>query len=181
MHLNFYHFLHYQRACQAFDDRRAAMKRQIRMGALILAFLLAGQARAAGLPDWLLGEWDVTRIYEEDPERHIYPSAAGEPAVWLDGRTMTVEPNRLELANHICANIAVREKRDTIARLVSRTLWLKPQALGLTPRPGTLPYLDIQCGNDLIRYKDGTVADRHADYIHWQIIPDGHDKIEMMF
>jgi hypothetical protein len=72
------------------------------------------------------------------------------------------------------------EKRDTIRHLVKSRLAGKPAVFGLTPRPGRLPYLDLNCGRSLTEEKDG-LDDRHINYIDWILIQDGHDKIDLMF
>ena len=94
---------------------------------------------------------------------------------------MTVEANRLSLGGEICTDLTVREKRDTIRHLVKHELGGKPEEYGgLIPRPGRLPYLHINCGRSLTEEKDG-IDDRHINYIDWVVIPDGHDKIGLMY
>lgn len=147
---------------------------------IVLALLVCGGAKAAGLPDWLLGRWMVTRVYQESPETAHYLVPGAEPAIWVGGKTMTVEADRLSLAGEVCTDLAVRAKRDTIRHLVKSRLAGEPEVFGLVPRPGWIPYLDINCGKSLT--EDGNqLDDRGINYIDWIIIPDGHDKIDLMF
>ncbi|MTJ81246.1 MAG: hypothetical protein F8N37_09535 [Telmatospirillum sp.] len=147
----------------------------------IVPLLLPCAGTAAEIPNWLLGDWIVTKVYQagEDVVRYQEPEA--EPVVRLTGKTMTVEPNRLSLGGEVCADISVRKRRDTIRHLVKDVeLGAEPEIFGLTPRPGRLPYLEINCGRSLTEEKDGQ-DDRHINYIDWIVIPNGHDKIDLMF
>jgi hypothetical protein len=152
----------------------------MKTGSLLLvvaALLVSGGAHAAGLPDWLLGDWVVTKVYQAPDNEIHYRDAEAEPVVKLTGKTMTVEPNRLHLNDEICTDLTVQQKRDTINHLVPGR---KPEKLGLIPRPGQLPYLKINCGKSLTEGPDG-LDDRHINYIYWVVIPNGRDKIDLVF
>lgn len=147
----------------------------------VVAALLSCGAHAAGLPDWLLGEWTVVKVYQLNDDLARYQRPSAEPVVWLGGKTMTVDADRLSLAGQICTDINVLEKRDVIRHLVKDVkLGAEPEDYGLTPRPGRLPYLDVLCGRSLSEGPDG-LDDSHQNYIHWIVIPNGKDKIDLMF
>jgi hypothetical protein len=142
---------------------------------------VSGGAHAKGLPDWLLGDWSVTKVYQLNDDLARYPDPGNEPVARWTGKIMTIEADRLHLGVDICTDLTVREKRDTVRHLVKHELGAEPEVFGgLTPRPGSLPYLRINCGRSLTEEEDG-LDDRHVNYIDWVVIPNGHDKIDLMF
>lgn len=140
---------------------------------VVAALVVSRAAEAAGLPDWLLGDWVITKVYQKSD----YGPDELPPSVRLGGKIMTAEPDRLHLGVDICTDLTVRQKRDTIGHLVPGH---KPEKLGLIPRPDWLPYLEIHCGRSLTEEKDG-LDDRHINYINWIIIPNGRNKIDLIF
>ncbi|MDR3440952.1 hypothetical protein [Telmatospirillum sp.] len=157
----------------------------MKTGSLLLvvaALLVGGATNAAALPDWLLGDWVVTKVYQLNDGLIHYRNSEAEPVVKLTGKIMTIEANRLHLGVDICTDLTVQEKRDNIRHLVKDVkLGGEPEMYGgLTPRPGRLPYLDINCGKPFSEGPDGIGA-REANSVDWVVIPNGHDKIDLMF
>jgi hypothetical protein len=133
------------------------------------------QARG-GVPTWLLGKWVVTKVYEDANETYPVPSA--EPEVWLGGKTMSVEPNRLSLGGEICTDFGVEPKRGTIRQILKTMSGQTPQQIGLNAKRGQVSYLKVTCGRS---FTEETAERVEMPHIEWYIVVDDREKIEMAF
>ena len=125
------------------------------------------QARG-GVPTWLLGKWVVTKVYEDANETYPVPSA--EPEVWLGGKTMSVEPNRLSLGGEICTDFGVEPKRGTIRQILKTMSGQTPQQIGLNAKRGQVSYLKVTCGRSFTE----ETAER-VDEINQRLRDDGYE------
>lgn len=109
------------------------------------------------------------------------PKRGGRDAgPFFGGKTMTIDPNRLQLVDRICAGASVEEKQSTLRDLVKRETGRgDPKALGLSPRPGKLRYLQVDCGKNLL-VLFGQENDAPPPF-PWNIVPVSHDLLEMPF
>ena len=133
------------------------------------------QARG-GVPTWLLGKWVVTKVYEDANEAYPVPSA--EPEVWLGGKTMSVEPNRLSLGGEICTDFGVESKRGTIRQILKTMSGQTPQQIGLNAKRGQVSYLKVTCGRS---FTEETAERVGMPHVEWYIVVDDREKIEMAF
>jgi hypothetical protein len=139
----------------------------------------AADAAGAPVPDWLRGEWVVTKVYEAN---EVYPVSAGEPKVHYIGQTMTVEADSLHLTSEICAEATARDASAGFQDLIRRTTGQStPSALGLGSTPGKINYLEITCGKSLMEDGSRNVERDIGRPIKWRVIRDADDKIEMPF
>jgi hypothetical protein len=156
----------------------------LRICALLLSIAsVTGAVSAAelptdGLPDWLLGQWQVTKIYEDRGK--FYPDPAAEPRIYYRDQIMTIELGRIIFTDSTCADITVKEKLDTVANLLKQeTGYGGPERIGLKPKIGQVYYFDVKCGKRFREIMGNTLEERPG--LSWRIIPDGHSKIDMPF
>ena len=144
----------------------------------IAVALLSNSVSAAAptgipIPQSLLGEWVVTKVYEPDGP---YPEPGAEPKVWLDGKTMVIESNRLSLGGEVCIDLDVTKKRGSIARILAINSGEKPSDMGLKPRAGAVDYLAIRCGHS---FTNETSERTGIDYIEWYVVLDERNRSEI--
>jgi hypothetical protein len=147
---------------------------------LLLVVATAAQAKDTrshgGVPAWLLGNWAVTKVYEDANE--TYPVPRAEPVVWLTGKTMSIEPNRLSLGGEVCLDFDAESKRGTIAQILKTMSGQTPQQIGLTVKKEAVSYLKITCGRS---FTEETAERVEMPHIEWYIVIDDQTKIEMAF
>lgn len=138
------------------------------------AFLSTEPCAAHGsIPSWLLGDWVVTKIYKPDA---VYPEPDAEPQVRLDGKAMTISPNRLSLGGEVCADLDIKSKYATVAQVLLQSSAQKPEDIGLTPRKGRVSYLEVRCAKS---FMDETVERTNIDYIKWYVVIDEQNRSEI--
>jgi hypothetical protein len=142
-----------------------------------LAFLCLSRPSVAEvtLPAWLLDNWTVTKVYEDNA---VYPEPDHEPKVWLGGQVMKVLPDKLSLGGEICADFEVAAKRGTLRKVFVAELGKQPESIGVKPSRNALDYLQISCGKSFT----GETLERDATpRLNWYIFQKSKDEIEMPF
>lgn len=130
----------------------------------------AADTGRSSFPDWMLGNWTVTKVYEADI---VYPQADAEPVVRLSGKTMSVEPNKLSLSGEICLDLDIKEKKATVAQVLKESSAQKPKDVGLSPKKGPMTYFDVRCRRS---FMDQTTERTGINYIEWYIVFDEKDQ-----
>lgn len=161
---------------------RLEMRESFLFGAAsLIALLLGGISIAAPtgvpIPPSLLGEWVVTKVYELNK---VYPQPSAEPKIWLDGKTLVIEQNRLSLGGEICLDLDVQRKRGSIAQILKETAGETAKEIGLKSRKGVSDYFVARCNSSFSEEKFERIG---VNYIEWYLVMNraDQDEIELAF
>lgn len=156
------------------------MKIRLKFTAFFLA-LLSAEAHASDdamnnhIPTWLLGDWVVTKIYED---KTVYPEADREPQVWLGGKTMKIETGKLSLGGEICLDLDVAMKHGNARKVFVTELGKPPENIGVKLSNTAIDYLRVTCGKS---FTDETFERDEGLKLDWNIFLKSKDQIEMPF
>lgn len=143
----------------------------------VFAWAIIPMACAADgrLPSWILGDWTVVKVHEDDIP---YPEPAREPQVWLSGQTLTVSPEQLSLAGEICVKFEAVTKRGDWHAVLADVLGKAPEQIGVRLSKAPRDYVHISCGQS---FTEGTIERPAAPRMDWEILAKSKDRIEMPF
>lgn len=151
------------------------MGRCLTMLLLIMSVVATG-ARAAdlpatNLPDWLTGQWVVSKVYWNKKARN-----SGNPETQYVGQTIAIdlrknqhldvhtagsagddhlEPvNRFDMFAYVmdksvCIDFSAVQKQGDIRQFLKKDMATDAEKLGLTATPDRVPYIEIKCGRSL--------------------------------
>lgn len=111
---------------------------------------IAGTASAAGLPDWMLGDWPVRHVFQDDDKP--YPESGG-PNVWWKDKSLRVESDRLVFDDTTCEGTHATLQQGEVSTLLHATTRETFSDLGMPVEKGTVIYYKVRCDHVLVQMR----------------------------
>lgn len=156
--------------------------RLLPLAAMLAIVGTSGPASATPVPDWMLGDWPIQEIHQDNDKPY---EPEGGPAVWWKNLQFHVARDRLAFADWVCQGPHATLRRGTVSQLVAKKTGGTPDDLGLSSEKDAVPYYDVRCDKSLVRNSSssehpGDSSDLGIS-LPWVVIVRSKSRIDMPF
>ncbi|MBS0959300.1 hypothetical protein [Acetobacter thailandicus] len=136
------------------------------------------------LPEWMLGEWVVTHVYQaRDMDRTYF-----DPYKYYPGKHLTITPRQMLLTDFGCEIESVTHSTGRFKAVFSEGIGgLTPGMFdGLPKFPEKVTYEKVKCSHRLVIFKNSSSDDKktHIEKTisdQWNVIMRSHTEIDLPY
>lgn len=145
----------------------------------------AAPATTKTLPEWMLGEWVVTHVYQSKSIDRTY----FDPKQSYPGKHLTITPKQMFLEDLGCEVESVTHSTGRFKKVFTDGISGPPSTDydGLPKFPEKVTYEKVKCSHHLVLVKDDDSPDGKKTHIQksipmkWNIIVHSHTEIDLPF